>query len=286
MAVYAAPRVVHDLSVQGAAVFLCHQRTDRKAGRHSAAGYEKTDRNLCTGCILRDVSGNVIGIISLKIVQNEDYFKFSIDSILLAEYVKITKNDNKIIDLCTGNLPIPFILNYKYGKKIDAVEIQKEIYNYGLESLEINDKKDWINYYNEDVKNLVNILEKESYDVVTCNPPYFKDSIKNDNLIKSIARHEIKITLEDIFNIASSFLNDKGEFYMVHRAYRLDEIIIMGNKYNLNVKNIELIKTKEEGKPYIVLVRCIRNSKLGIKINHEKNIGNLKTYQNMFKEDL
>ena len=75
---------------------------------------------------------------SLKIVQNEDYFKFSIDSILLAEYVKITKNDNKIIDLCSGNLPIPFILNYKYGKKIDAVEIQKEIYNYGLESLEIN----------------------------------------------------------------------------------------------------------------------------------------------------
>ena len=60
----------------------------------------------------------------------------------------------------------------------------------------------------------------------------------------------------------------------------------IGNKYNLNVKNVELIKTKENGKPYIVLVRCIKNSKLGIKVNSEKNIGNLKTYQNMFKEEL
>ena len=91
----------------------------------------------------------------LKIYQNYDAFKFSIDSILLAEYVKVNKNDIKIIDLCSGNLPIPFILNYKYNCNVDAIEIQKEIYNYGLESLELNNKKDYINYYNEDIKNIV-----------------------------------------------------------------------------------------------------------------------------------
>lgn len=221
---------------------------------------------------------------NLKIVQNEDYFKFSIDSILLAEYVKITKNDNKIIDLCSGNLPIPFILNYKYGKKIDAVEIQKEIYNYGLESLEINDKKDWINYYNEDVKNLVNILEKESYDVVTCNPPYFKDSIKNDNLIKSIARHEIKINLEDIIKIASYLLKNNKTFYMVHIPNRLDEIILLCNKYNMNIKEIVFVNNTNK-EPMLILIKAVKNSKIGMKLKYLNDANILKSYQNIFEGD-
>lgn len=221
---------------------------------------------------------------NLKIVQNEEYFKFSIDSILLAEYVKITKNDNKIIDLCTGNLPIPFILNYKYGKKIDAVEIQKEIYNYGLESLEINDKKDWINYYNEDVKNLVNILEKESYDVVTCNPPYFKDSIKNDNLIKSIARHEIKINLEDIIKIASYLLKNNKTFYMVHIPNRLDEIILLCNKYNMNIKEIVFVNNTNK-EPMLILIKAVKNSKIGMKLKYLNDANILKSYQNIFEGD-
>ena len=221
---------------------------------------------------------------NLKIVQNEEYFKFSIDSILLAEYVKITKNDNKIIDLCTGNLPIPFILNYKYGKKIDAVEIQKEIYNYGLESLEINDKKDWINYYNEDVKNLVNILEKESYDVVTCNPPYFKDSIKNDNLIKSIARHEIKINLEDIIKIASYLLKNNKTFYMVHIPNRLDEIILLCNKYNMNIKEIVFVNNTNK-EPILILIKAVKNSKIGMKLKYLNDANILKSYQNIFEGD-
>ena len=221
---------------------------------------------------------------NLKIVQNEDYFKFSIDSILLAEYVKITKNDNKIIDLCSGNLPIPFILNYKYGKKIDAVEIQKEIYNYGLESLEINNKKEWINYYNEDVKNLVNILEKESYDVVTCNPPYFKDSIKNDNLIKSIARHEIKINLEDIIKIASYLLKNNKTFYMVHIPNRLDEIILLCNKYNMNIKEIVFVNNTNK-EPMLILIKAVKNSKIGMKLKYLNDANILKSYQNIFEGD-
>ena len=221
---------------------------------------------------------------NLKIVQNEDYFKFSIDSILLAEYVKITQNDNKIIDLCTGNLPIPFILNYKYGKKIDAVEIQKEIYNYGLESLKINNKKDWINYYNEDVKNLVNILEKESYDVVTCNPPYFKDSIKNDNLIKSIARHEIKINLEDIIKIASYLLKNNKTFYMVHIPNRLDEIILLCNKYNMNIKEIVFVNNTNK-EPMLILIKAVKNSKIGMKLKYLNDANILKSYQNIFEGD-
>lgn len=226
---------------------------------------------------------------NLKIYQYVEGFKFSLDSILLAEYVKITKKTKKILDLCSGNASIPLILSTKTDAHIDAFEIQKEVYELAIKSIDYNNLTKQITTYNDDVNNIDNYLKGIKYDIITCNPPYFKVDSKNhinDTEALAIARHELKINLDDIFRIAANHLDDKGELYLVHRVTRLDEIIIIANKYNLNVKNVELIKTKEESKPYIVLVRCIKNSKLGIKINREKNIENLKTYQNMFKEDL
>lgn len=226
---------------------------------------------------------------NLKIYQIKGNFKFSLDSLLLAEYVKIRKGTKNILDLCTGNAPIPMILTRKTTAKIDAFEIQKDIYDLGINSISYNKLNDQISLYNYDIKNIDEAIKKKKYDIITCNPPYFK--IANDSNINeceelSIARHEIKIQLEDIFKIASSHLNDGGEFYMVHRATRLDEIIILGNMYNLNIKNVELIQTKKDTMPYIVLVRAVKNSGYGLKINCPKNIENLKTYQNMFKEEL
>lgn len=225
----------------------------------------------------------------MKIYQYVEGFKFSLDSILLAEYVRITSKTTKILDLCSGNASIPLILSTKTKAKIDAFEIQECIYNLAIESIKYNNLSEQIKIFNADIKEIDNYLKKDKYDIITCNPPYFKvdgNNHINETEELAIARHELKINLENIFKIASQHLDDKGEFYIVHRVSRLDEIIILANRYNLNVKNIELIKTKEDSKPYIVLARCIKNSKLGIKVNNEKNIGNLKTYQNMFKEDL
>lgn len=224
----------------------------------------------------------------LKIFQYQKLFKFSLDSILLAEYVKITKNTNQILDLCSGNGAIPLILSTKTKAHIDAIEIQKEIYDIGLESINYNNLISQISIFNDDVKNIDNFLKNKKYDIITCNPPYFKVKDNpniNESVSLSIARHELKITLEDIFKISSSHLNTKGEFYLVHRINRLDEIIILANKYKLNVKNIEIIKTTKNNKPYIVLVRCIKDSNLGVKINDVKNIEGLLTYKDLFKEE-
>lgn len=225
----------------------------------------------------------------LKIYQYRGAFKFSLDSILLAEYVKITNRTKNVLDLCSGNAAIPLILSTKTKASIDAFEIQEKIYNIAIKSISYNNLESQITLYNADVLKLSEYVNNKKYDIITCNPPYFKvDSSKhiNDTEELAIARHELKITLDAIFRIASAHLNDKGELYVVHRVTRLDEIIILANKYNLNVKEIELVKTKETGKPYIVLIRCIKNSKLGIKINNIINIGNLTTYQNIFKEDI
>ena len=238
---------------------------------------------------MQEVVNDLFDYPNLKIYQYIEGFKFSLDSILLAEYVKVTNKTKTILDLCSGNAAVPMILSTKTKALIDAFEIQECIYKLAKKSIMLNKLDNQITIYNENIKNIEKFKKGIKYDIITCNPPYFKvddDNHINNTEVLAIARHEIEISLEDIFDIASSYLNDKGEFYMVHRVSRLDEIIILGNKYNLNVKNIELIKTKNNSKPYIALVRCIKNSKLGIKINNEKYIGNLKTYQGMFKEDL
>ena len=225
----------------------------------------------------------------LSIYQIPGCFKFSLDSILLAEYIKITNKTKNILDLCTGNAAIPLILSTKTKAHIDAFEIQNIIYKLGFDSIKYNNLENQISIYNDDIKNISKYIINKKYDIITCNPPYFKCD-ENTNINEkeelAIARHEINIKLHELFKISSSYLNDGGEFYLVHRASRLDEIIIEASKNNLNVKNIELIKTKEDSKPYIVLVRCIKNSKYGVKIDNVKNINNLVTYKNLFKEDL
>lgn len=237
---------------------------------------------------MKEVLNDLYDYSNLKIFQYENGFKFSLDSILLAEYVKITNKTKRILDLCSGNASIPLILSTKTKCIIDGFEIQKDIYDLGKKSISYNNLDNQINLINSDILLIDNYKKGIKYDIITCNPPFFKinnlKSINNEEIL-AIARHEIKINLEDIFLIASNHLNTKGEFYMVHRTERLDEIIILANKYNLNVKNITLIKTKEENPPSIILIRCVKDSKLGIKINNEKNIDKLKTYQNMFKED-
>jgi len=238
---------------------------------------------------MQEVLNDLFDYPDLKIYQYVEGFKFSLDSILLAEYVKITSKTKHILDLCSGNASVPLILSTKTKASIDAFELQEEISILAKKSVSYNNLESQIQIYNADINNIDLYKKNKKYDIITCNPPYFKTDDKNhinETEVLAIARHEIKINLEDIFKIAASHLDDKGEFYMVHRVTRLDEIIILGNKYNLNVKNIQLIKTKEDGKPYIVLIRCIKNSKLGVKINREINIGNLESYQYIFKEEL
>ena len=135
-----------------------------------------------------------------KIYQSKDYFKFSLDSLLLANFVEFNFTDKLVLDLCTGNAPVPIILSENKKIKIYGFELQKEIYELAVKSIKVN-QIDNVEIINDDVKNSLNYFPGNNFDIVTCNPPYFKytkNSIINENEIKSIARHEIKITLEDI----------------------------------------------------------------------------------------
>lgn len=235
----------------------------------------------------------------MKIIKNDLYdypnrcifqfdkgFKFSLDSILLAEYTKITKKTETILDMCTGNAPIPLILSTKTDKKIYGFEIQKDISELAKESVRINNLENQIEIINEDVLNIGNVFPGKYFDIITCNPPYFPvydENVLNKVDALTIARHEVKITLEDIFRIVSNHLRDNGFFYMVHRPNRLDEIIMTAKEYKVPVKEIQLIVTKDN-LPTMVLVKCQKHSKNGLKFKKIIDVSKLDSYQHLFEE--
>ncbi len=206
----------------------------------------------------------LVGYNNLKIVQNDDWFKFSLESVLLPNFVKINPRYKKILDLCTGNAPIPLLLSLKTKAKILGVEIQKDIFELAKKTIEMNNLQEQITILNEDLKNLKRIYDGDSFDLITVNPPYFKNpnkEIMNNDIHKVIARHEGNTSLEDIINISVYLLKNGGHFAMVHRTERFFEIIELLKKHNLTPKRIKLIYPKIDKKSNLFMVECIKNGK-------------------------
>ena len=202
-----------------------------------------------------------------KIVQKSDYFKFSLDSMLLANFVNINMADSKLLDFCTGNCPIPIILSNSI-KNIVAFEVQKEIYELGDESLTLNNINN-VKLINDDIKNIGNYYEEGYFDIITCNPPYFKviDSSRiNDNNVKAIARHEILIKLEDIVSLAYKFLRDKGKLYIVYRPDRLMELLKLFDKYKFGVKKLQCCYNNSGSLSSMILIEAMKNGQDDLKI--------------------
>ena len=211
---------------------------------------------------------DLLEINNLKIVQDTEYFSFSLDSILLCNFINVNK-DYKIIDICSGNCPIPLILSSKVNNQIYAVEIQKEIYELGIESLKINNLTDKIKLLNMDAKKLPEMFETDTFDLITCNPPYFKNidaSKKNNNIVKTIARHEIEINLDDIFKLSKKLLKNNGSVVLVHRPERLIEIIEKMKKNNIEPKRIQFVYPKIEKESNMIIIDGTKNGNPGLKI--------------------
>lgn len=203
------------------------------------------------------------------IYQDDNYFNFSLDSVLLANFVDLKIENSNILDMCTGNAPVMMLLYLKCNCNLCGIEIQKEVYDLAVDSIFENKMDDRIKVINDDVKNIGNYYRCEFFDVVTCNPPYFKYSkISNINVneVKSIARHEIMIKLDDIIYYASKYLKNKGAFYMVHRPERLSEIFDLMKKNKIEPKKIRFIYPKVGSNSNMVLIKGVKNANVGLKV--------------------
>lgn len=216
-----------------------------------------------------EVTNYLLGYKDKYIVQNTQMFNFSLDSVLLPNFVTLNKNIKNILDIGCGNAPIPLILSTKTNALITGVEIQKDVYDLAVKSVKVNNLENQINIINADINELYNKFETESFDVITCNPPFFKVSEQsnlNKSDYKTIARHEVKLNLDDIFKISKKLLKNNGYVAIVHRPERLLDILESMKKYNIEPKKIQFVYPKIEKEANIVLIEGIKNGNSGLKL--------------------
>lgn len=210
---------------------------------------------------------------NLKIIQNKNGFCFGIDSILLSDFAKNIKNNSTVLDLGTGTGIIPTLLCAKTKlKKVIGIEIQEEVYDMAKRSIKLNKLENKFEIINENIINLNNIFEKNSFDVVLSNPPYKKNNsgIKNEDERKLISRHEIKAELKDFIKISKDMLKDKGELYLVHRPERVVDILTLMRENKIEPKIIRFVFSSKNVEPKLVLIKGVKNARPFLKV--EKNL--------------
>lgn len=210
----------------------------------------------------------------LFLIQKQSGFKFGIDAVLLSSIVRANPND-VVFDLCTGTGVIPILLSAKIrAKSYVAIEIDEDMADMARRSVEFNALQKSIAVKCMDVKEIPKNPEFKANmaDVITVNPPYFKRgaSILNEDIKKHIARHEVCLSLEELFQSVEYLLKDRGNLYMIHRPDRLVDIFELGRKYRLEPKWIQFVYPKR-GKPAnLVLLRFTKGGNPELKF--EKNL--------------
>ena len=205
----------------------------------------------------------------MVIYQDNDYFKFSLDSVLLVNFVTLNLKCKHIMDLASGNAPIPMLLTTKTNAKIDAIELQKCVYDLCIQSINENNLNDRINLICGDVRNISDYYDQDSFDTVLCNPPYFStnsDGYFNENSVKMLARHEVTLKLDDVLNSAFYLLKNGGNFAMVHRTSRFISIVEKMKEYHLEPKNVPFIYPKDGRESDLFLIEATKNGKSGLKV--------------------
>lgn len=204
-----------------------------------------------------------------EIIQDPERFCFGIDAVLLSDFTRV-KKDETVLDLGTGTGILPILLAARTaGKHFTGLEIQEESADMARRSVEHNGLTDKIDIVTGDIKEAAEILEPAFFDVIVTNPPYMLDQhgLKNPQDAKAIARHEILCTLDDILRESGKMLREsKGRFYMIHKPFRLAEIMVKMNQYKIEPKRIQFIHPYVDKEPTMVLIEGIKGGKSRVKI--------------------
>ena len=215
-----------------------------------------------------------------KILQKIDHYSMSTDSFLLPYFANVPKSSKKkIIELCSGNGGISIILREKSQAQIEMLEIQEDLVELSRRSIELN-KLTGINVENGDIKKIKDYYKPSSFDYVICNPPYFPvDNMPNqrEKFNHNISRHEILCNLSDVIKSIKYLLKQNGKFSLVHRTYRISDIISECEKNSLAIKRIRFVYSKESSD----------NSKIVLVEGSISNVSDIKVEQPLYiyKED-
>lgn len=195
-----------------------------------------------------------------RIIQNSEKFCFGMDAVLLSGFAKV-KAGAHVLDLGTGTGIIPILLAGKtQAEQLTGLEIQAESADMAQRSVLLNDLQDRVHIVQGDIKNAREIFGSAVFDVVTSNPPYMiaQHGLQNPEDAKAIARHEVLCTLENVVSQAAAVLKPGGHFFMVHRPFRLAEIIRVMSAYKLEPKRMQMVYPFIDREPNMVLIEGTR----------------------------
>lgn len=204
----------------------------------------------------------------MKVFQARSGYRFSMDSVLLADFAD-AQADDTVLDLGCGSGVISFLLAGRQSScKIVGLEIQEDLADRARRGVELNDLADRIEIINGDLRQAEVLLEHRRFNLIVANPPFWrqgegKPSLNQENLI---ARHEVNVTLEDYVDAARRWLAPKGRLAMVHRASRVLEIGSLCADIGINVKRLRFVHPYHQRDANLVLVEAVKGSKPGVKI--------------------
>lgn len=203
-----------------------------------------------------------------EIIQHPGKFCFGMDAVLLANFAKV-KTGERVLDLGTGTGIIPILLTAKTeGRSFTGLEIQEESADMARRSVQHNHLEEKVEIVTGDIKEAAEIFGPVSFDVITTNPPYMigQHGIANPSDTKAIARHEVLCTLDDILRESVKVLKPGGKFYMVHRPFRLAEIMSKMVALGLEPKRMRMVHPYIDKEPNMVLIEGVRggNSRITV----------------------
>ena len=204
----------------------------------------------------------------LELIQNPEKFCFGIDAVILSNFAKVRVGET-VLDMGTGNGILPVLLSAKTeGKHFCGLEIQPEMADMARRSVKYNGLQDKIEIVTGDIKEAANIFKPAFFDVIVTNPPYMiaDHGLRNPEDAKAIARHEVLCSLDDILRESMKLLHDRGRFYMIHRPFRLTEIMVKMNQYKIEPKRLHFIYPNIQKEPTMVLIEGMRGAKSRVKI--------------------
>lgn len=198
-----------------------------------------------------------------RIIQHPERFCFGMDAVLLSGFAAARQGD-LVLDLCTGTGIIPILMEAKTeAAHLTGLEIQEESADMARRSVLLNGLEEKIDIVTGDIREAGNYFSSASFDVVTCNPPYMigRHGLTNPEAPKAIARHEILCTLEDVVSQTARLLRPGGHFYLVHRPFRMAEIITALVQHRLEPKRMRLVYPYVDKEPNMVLIESVRGGK-------------------------
>ena len=203
-----------------------------------------------------------------EIIQHPGKFCFGMDAVLLSNFARVKKGE-RALDLGTGTGIIPILMTAKtQGEAFVGLEIQEESADMARRSVAHNHLENKIDIVTGDIKEAAEIFGPVSFDVITTNPPYMigQHGIANASDAKAIARHEVLCTLDDILRESAKVLKPKGRFYMVHRPFRLAEILSKMVAAGIEPKRMRMIHPFIDKEPNMVLIEGSRggNSRMTV----------------------